>query len=321
MPTCAPVRIGYGASIGHHGEIFQGQISHGGQPRRCLVSLPCNLLQSRATFRPSPDEYIQAPPGKQKAELALRLTLRHLGVEHAGGVLTIESNIPERKGCGSSTADCVAAVLAAAASTGQSLSDETVAAIVVGAEGASDNVMFKRAVLFAQRDGIVLLDFGQPLPHLAVLGMDADENSVVDTMDFPPASYAPRDIETFQMLATSLDLAIRARDVKAVGAIATASSVINEQFLPKPRFSDIHRMAHCCGALGIAAAHSGTVLGILLDPQDPNLERKAGWLRLELAKLRIHQTTWFTTGQDKGSSEKLWHPNLLQSSSTLTGPI
>jgi len=322
MPLHTPVRVGHGVSIGHHGELFQGQTEdHGGERRRCLVSLPCNRFISRARFSPSEGDRIEVSPGKKKAERAFRLTLEHFNAHNIGGKLTLQSNIPERKGYGSSTADCVAAVLAAAASIGRPLSDETVARLVVHAEGASDTVMFHRAVLFAQREGTVIEDYLEPFPRFDALGMDCDENGFVDTMSFPPASYTRREIETFQTLICSLRRAIRTRDLSALGAIATASAAINERFLPKPMFSEIRRLANCCGALGVAVAHSGTVLSILLNPSDPQLERKIGLLCVELSRLRINRTIRFATDRSECIGRPTWRDTHSRLSSTFTDPI
>jgi uncharacterized protein involved in propanediol utilization len=319
MPS---LTVGHGAAIGHHGEIFQGQIEDSrGWRRRCLVSLPCNRFWSKAKFYPCEGALIQIPAGKQKAEHALRLTIEELRLRNVGGRLALDSNIPERKGYGSSTADCVATVLAAAHCAGRSLSEEVVARLVVEAEGASDTIMFQRAVLFAQREGTVLEDYLNALPGLEVLGMDCDEDAFVDTLSCPAPAYSNRDIETFHDLAGSLRLAIRAGDLATLGTVATASAAINQRFFPKPMFSEVCRLTNSFGALGVAAAHSGTVLSILLDPHDPLLEQKVEQLRAELAAMRIFRTMRFATHWHGDAEGREWHDNSSRLSSTLTDPI
>src|ERR1700756_2059854 len=106
-------RAGFGMCTAHYGELFQGQIRvSGGTQHRCLFTLPCSSLYSRAIFYPeaSSSEVRVQPGHKVRAKQAAQLCLKKLKLEHRGGTLILESNIAEAKGCGSSTADCVAAV-------------------------------------------------------------------------------------------------------------------------------------------------------------------------------------------------------------------
>lgn len=292
------VNTGRGVATAHHGELFQGQIRDGaGALRRCLLSLPCTRLYSRVLFQPDgTDRLAIDPPHKIKTRKVVELVLDHLETPGVGGLATVETNIPEGKGYGSSTADCVAAARAVADAFGQRLADEEVARLVVRAEAASDNTMFDQAVLFAQREGVVLERYARPVPRIEVIGFDTDRDGIVDTLAHQPAVYSPGEIEVFHTLVAALRRAIRTQDARLVGRIATASALINERFLPKPQFSDIHRLAARVGALGIAAAHSGTILGILLDPADPRLARTIDALRAELTAFGaaniFHFHTW-----------------------------
>src|ERR1700724_4004075 len=48
-----PLEVSHGSSIAHHGEILQGVFeAPDGRLHRALVTLPCRLLHSTATFRP-----------------------------------------------------------------------------------------------------------------------------------------------------------------------------------------------------------------------------------------------------------------------------
>src|SRR5262245_44509584 len=86
MSLRIPVGSGCGMAVGHHGELFQGQIEdRNGRRRRCLVSLPCNHFISRASFSPDESDRIEVPPGKLKAERAVRLTLEHFNLYKISG--------------------------------------------------------------------------------------------------------------------------------------------------------------------------------------------------------------------------------------------
>ncbi len=260
------------------------------------MSLPCSSIYSRATFAPIKYARLRVRPAhKQKALKVTQLVLARLNAARIGGTITIESTVPEAKGCGSSTADCIAAAIAAADAVGQQLSEEEMGSLVVEGEVASDNFMFQRAVLFAHREGIVLEDYARNLPKLEVLGFDTAQDAIVETLKHPPAAYSWRQHQSFCTLSVALRRAIWEDDVGLLGRVATASAFINQLFLPKPMFSEIHSMAERSAALGIAVAHSGTVMSILLDPTDRRLENKVEEIKANLLNLGISNVLHFQT--------------------------
>jgi uncharacterized protein involved in propanediol utilization len=283
--------------MAQHGELIQGQLQdHNQRCRRFLISLPCDRLCSTVTFAPVFGERLTVEPvHKMKICKVVELTLEKFGFSQLGGTILVESNITEGKGYGSSTADCVAGALAAAAAVDRNLTDDEVAEVVVAAEIASDNLMFSRAVLFAHREGVVLEEIGPRLPRLEVLGIDTDMGGRVNTLDFDPATYDQRQIDRFEALVAGVRRAIRDQDLALLGRMATSSAVINEQFLPKPMFSELHRLAQCVNALGIAVAHSGTVLSFLFDPSDSRMEDKTEQVCKELELLGITDVLRFHT--------------------------
>jgi uncharacterized protein involved in propanediol utilization len=294
---CVELKTGLGISPAQHGEIMQGQIEDGGYRRhRCLVSLPCNLLYSKVTFIPAAAALLTVEPAhKEKVKRVVELTLRRFDLEGIGGSLSVESNIEEGKGYGSSTADCVAGAIAAADAVGRNLMEQELAELVVEAETASDNFMFPRAVLFAHREGAVLEDFGPKLPEVEILGLDADLDGAVYTLEFPPAVYSARQVQCFHTMVSALRRAIQENDNALLGRVATASSVINQQFLPKPMFREILGLAGHMGALGVSVAHSGTIMSLLFDPADPRLESRISETQKRLEQLGITKVLRFQT--------------------------
>jgi uncharacterized protein involved in propanediol utilization len=269
---------GQSTAIAQHGELFQGVVYDSqNKLHRCLVSLPCPKLHSTGRFAPSDQNgVIVVPEHKEKARRAAELTLRNRSAAFTGGILTIESNISEGKGMGSSTADCTAAVWAVANALQRPLTSHETAKLVVGAEIASGNTMFERAVLFAHREGRVLEHYMQPLPRMVALGVDTDREQIVETLRFPPAVYSTSEIEKFKVLTAALRRAIDAQDVRLLGRVSTASAEINQKFLPKPLFNEIREISRELNALGVAVAHSGTVMTMLFDFEDPGLDAKTG---------------------------------------------
>jgi uncharacterized protein involved in propanediol utilization len=54
-----------------------------------------------------------------------------------------------------------------------------------------------------------------------------------------------------------------------LGRVATISASISQRHLPKPHWDNVLQLAEEHGALGVQVAHSGTLFGILLDPERP----------------------------------------------------
>lgn len=293
-----PPRTGRGRSIAQHGELFQGQIEEIGADhrRRCLLSLPCKALYSEAIFDADTSGALTiAPVHKNKAKKVMELTREHLGAAWLGGSVRITSTVPEAKGYGSSTADCIAAAISVADAIGRRLREDELARLVVQAEVASDNFMFEHAVLFAHREGVVLENYARHVPALEVLGIDTAEDCHVATLEYPPAAYSWRQRQSFCTLTGGLRRAICKHDVRLLGRVATASACINEQFLPKRMFKDITRIMEYVGALGIAVAHSGTVMSILFDPCDETVENKIGEALSYLSELGVSKVLRFQT--------------------------
>jgi uncharacterized protein involved in propanediol utilization len=279
-----PKKQGFGRVNGHHGEIIQGVFpDDAGRLHRGLVSLPCNIFSSQATFTPSSAPLVVAPADKSKAVEAARLTLEHIGLGGEGGRLCVDCTIPVGFGLGSSTGDVVATILAVADAYGAALEADTVARLAVRAEVASDGIMYgDLAVLFAQREGVVLEHLGPSLPPLSVLSVNTAPGAPVDTLKQPPARYDAWEIQAFRPLRGLLRRAVRTRDAALLGRVATASARISQRHLPKPGFAEIQAVVDAVGAVGVQAAHSGTVVGLLFDARHPATPR-----RIEEASARL----------------------------------
>lgn len=269
----------------HHGEILQGVFRHEGGLRRGLVTLPCRMHAVRAEFTPNDAGAVTvSPPWKAKARRAAELALTALGIP-AGGHLVLSDDVPVGRGFGSSTADVVAAIGAVRDAFARPLSQKEVARLAVQAEQASDAVMFTfSSVLFAHRDGEVIEDFGVPLPPLRILGFSSGASvsagagtgagTGVDTLALPPARYGPHEIDHFGELRDAFRQAVHAKDVALLGEVATASTRINQEHLPIPRFEQILAVAGEVGATGVQTAHSGDIAGLIFDSADPEIDTR-----------------------------------------------
>jgi uncharacterized protein involved in propanediol utilization len=270
---------GYGESYGHHGEILQGAVaSPRGTPKPVLVTLPCLRYRVTARFFPRPGRPLEVrPQARPKAARAVRLTLSSLDLPGMGGVLVLNGNIPFRQGLGSSTADVTAAIRAVADAFGRTLAPDRIARLAVKAEIASDALMFGEAALvFAQREGVVVERFDKPLPPMEILGLrDPANGPGVDTLSAAPRRYDCRDMARFEALLERLRDGIARGDAETVGSVATISAYLNQRFVGKPRLEDLEAIGRQHGAVGIQVAHSGTAMGLLFRPGHLEAVREA----------------------------------------------
>jgi len=266
---------GVGFASAHHGEILQGVFyDDKGKLRRGLVTLGFAERGSHATFYPyAMRTDIVSSPGMLKACRAASLAMEELATDHSpviGGHIDISSNVPRGMGMGSSTADVTAAIRAIADFHGVTPSAEKISKIAVRAERACDPIMIDdEAVLFAQREGVVLETFGHGLPRMIVVGCNADPGiACIDTLALTPAMYTGADVEHFSFLRAELRVAVVNGDVARLGMVATGSALISQRFLPKPALEFLLDVCRSCGGCGVQVAHSGTVAGVIFDSRD-----------------------------------------------------
>jgi uncharacterized protein involved in propanediol utilization len=262
------LQTGVGRAIAHHGEFLQGVFEgEDGRLHRGLVTLPLVGCQAVATFWPREEGRIRTRPAKRsKAARAAAMTIEHLGLAGTGGDLTIDSAIPVGHGYGSSTADVVATIRAVAAAASTRLRQSTICRLAVAAEGASDAIAYGGdALLFAHREGRILEHFGGDFPPLFVVGFRTDDSGPIDTLRLPRARYNAEEIQLFRVMRGLAYRSIREQDPRMLGRVATMSASICQRHLPKPRFETVLDIAQEYGACGVQVAHSGTLVGILLD--------------------------------------------------------
>jgi uncharacterized protein involved in propanediol utilization len=297
---------GIASAISHHGEILQGVFAverHG--LVRGLVTLPRQGLIARARFTPVHRAELSVEPAwKIKALCAARTTLREVVGDGWGGRLCLSDGIPAGLGLGSSTSDVVAAIRAVADAFGIRLRANAISRLAVLSEGASDSVMFEdRTLLFAQREGYVIEELGPSLPEVEVLGFNTEPHGQgIATLDLELPAYSGDEVQMFRPLLGLLRAAVRYGRVEYMGRVATASARLNEKFLPKRHFDDLLRICDRSGAAGLQVAHSGTVSGLLFDPQLPDREQRIGYARRSIEALGMRESWLFRTGTALGLS-------------------
>lgn len=275
----ADVHGGSGQAFGTFGELLQGAL-----PGKVdfLVTLPITRC-SLARFRHDPGGPLRVFPAHKLKSLRLTRAMLEANGLPVGGTLVLDSDLPVGKGLASSSADLVAAARAVARSFGL---DDSPAAMEdqLRAIEPTDGVMYPGIVVFehlAVRLNAVL-GIVPPMTIVAV-----DEGGLVDTVRFNrrPKHFSADHEAEYEHLLGELGTAVRLGDMAAVGAVATRSAVLNQRLAPKRNLGAMLDLARSTGALGVACAHSGTVLGLLYDERQPGYRHQLAMARTGCAEL------------------------------------
>ena len=242
------------------GELAQGMLGDS----YFLVTCPVDFFSRVRVELYSDSTGIDAPSDCPKTASAIANTLAFLGCSELGARAAVSNPIPRSKGFGSSSADLAAAISATGLALGKELTPSQIGALALKVE-PSDGVMFPGITLFDHRDGTLTEELGSPLP-MEIVALDF--GGEVDTLDFNQtdrrhqwkAVQAETD-EALEMVRQGL----QQRDVRLLGKGASLSAEAAQQVLFKPRLPDVKAFALEAGAVGLNVAHSGAIIGVLLD--------------------------------------------------------
>jgi L-threonine kinase len=255
------------------GELVQGTLE--GVP--CLVSCPI-ASYSVAEVHCGLGSGWSLQPDLVKTRTALRYGLEYLDLADSGGRVHLDSGLPHGRGYGSSTADIGAALFALGRATGRVLRPADVAQLALRVE-PTDGSLFPGWVLWDHRGGQICEELGAP-PLLSVIVLDP--GGEVDTVAYNQQGHEPilralaaQHREAFALLQAG----IKHGDAATIGAAATLSAVAHQDILPNPLLDLSLRLAQDMGAVGVCRAHSGTIIGLLIDPHDTDMSYACGLAR------------------------------------------
>ena len=245
---------------GSCGELAQGMLDGS----YFLVSCPIDMY-STATVALSPGSgRVDAPADAPKSRRAVELTLAHFGQLDVDALLSLSSHLPRGKGMASSTADVSAAIAATAAAFGADMPPTMIAKIALQVE-PSDGTMLPGIAMLDHKWGSIAKTLGAP-PPMRVVALDFGGD--VDTLAFNGVNRdgaLKRLQPEFSEALALIERGISSGSAADIGAGATHSAVANQQLLYKPQLDAVLRLADELGAVGVNAAHSGTVLGMLFE--------------------------------------------------------
>lgn len=227
---------------------------------------------------------VRGPAGASKAREAAARTMQYLGRLDMDAVLSINSPLLPGKGMASSTADVAGAILATGMALGQQLTPQQVAQIALGIE-PSDGTFFPGIVVFDHRNGIMHQELGSP-PPIEIIVLDF--GGEVDTITFNKQersdilhSLEPQVEEALELVRDG----IKCSKPEMIGEGAIISALANQNILYKPQLKNVLVLARQVNALGVNVAHSGTVIGVLLDPRQQDAKDVARFLSGQLPSL------------------------------------
>ena len=266
-----PELIGSATALapGTCGELVQG-ITDGAD---FLVTCPINQFSRATVALRAGDGSVHSvrgidhlPKTRQAVAIALDELTAQLGIDHLSAQVSIANPIPPGKGMGSSSADITAAIGALGNAAGHPFPPDSIARIALSVE-PTDGVMFPGITLFDHRQGSVVEPLGPPPPMEVIV---IDPGGVVDTLEFNRIDRTQQWQEIADHTAEALSLVregIRRSDPALVGRGATISALSGHPPASAQWVARAAAFAEEQRAAGINAAHSGTVVGILLDAQ------------------------------------------------------
>lgn len=270
-----------GSAFGTFGELLQGALP---RPQGdFLVTFPL-ARWATAVFRPRAGQrgvHVR-PAHKGKSRRVAEAVLASLGVPD-GGLLEVGGDLPEGKGLASSSADLVATVRAVGAAFGRTFTPAETEAFLRGIEPA-DGVMYDEIVAFHHREVRLGRRLGV-LPPLTVVAHD--EGGQVDTVAHNRRARTIDEAarQEYARLLDRLTDAVAGGDLHEVGAVATRSAEMNAHRRERAGFAELRALCREVDGLGLVLAHSGTMLGVLLEAHDPSLAGKTEHVRAGCAAL------------------------------------
>ncbi|MFC3395124.1 GHMP kinase [Brenneria rubrifaciens] len=251
------------------GELIQGWILGGEK----LISCPVDWFSHVSVTDGQP-----ASTERPRMRQMLNVVIARLGLPaDTGRGLRIEfsSTIPVAKGMASSTADIAATAQATARHLGVTLDDATLAMLCVQLE-PTDSTLFSRLTLFDHQTAHtqIACDW-QPSVDILLLESPHTLNTA-DYHRFDRQSSLLSNADALEKAWRLFCAAAKTQDNARLGEACTLSAIASQQILAKPAFSDLMTLVEDGGLYGLNVAHSGSVVGLLLDRHKHDVE-KLGW--------------------------------------------
>ena len=206
--------------------------------------------------------------GRYKSRLAIEKVFEkfNLPKKYTKNIsLNINSKIPVGKGMARSTADIGATIKATLSLIDKDLSSEEISKLAAEIE-PTDSIFIDKNSIFNPLNGTVIKYLGNLTNAKVVI---LEPNKVLDTMKIRlRQDYNKLKVENKEVIKKSfalLEEGLKKNNLSLVGEACTLSSLANENIEKKEYLNEIIKISKKYGAYGVNIAHSGTVVGILID--------------------------------------------------------
>lgn len=206
--------------------------------------------------------------GSKKSRKAIEKVFEkfNIPIEESKNIsLDLKSNIPIGKGMASSTADIGATIKATLSILNKKLNDEEISLIASEIEPTDSIILYKNSI-FNPVNGSVK-KYLSSFDNGRVIILEPKEVLETKIIRSNP-NYLNIKLENKSIIKKSFDLlekGLENNDLKLIGEACTLSSLANENIHKKPYLNEIIEISESMNAYGVNIAHSGTVIGILID--------------------------------------------------------
>lgn len=179
--------------------------------------------------------------------------------------LDIKSQIPIGKGMASSTADIGATIVATLGLIQRKLSSEEISKLASTIE-PTDSIYIEKNSIFNPLNGEVKKYLGNIKDSRVIILEPNKTLSTIKIRNTP--NYKDIKIQNEKIIKEAfylLEEGIRKNDLYSIGRACTLSSLANENIDKKEGLDEIIEISKNYGAYGVNIAHSGTVVGIMID--------------------------------------------------------
>ncbi|WFD09908.1 cobalamin biosynthesis protein [Tepidibacter hydrothermalis] len=290
----------YGICPGSCGEFIQGMI----KDKEYLVSYAVNMYSRADIYEKSNN----VNRGHFKSRRALEKVFEHFGFsknDTKNISLRIKSNIPLGKGMASSTADIGATIKATLSFLNKDMTDEEISKIAATIE-PTDSIYINDNCIFDPLKGEIFKKLGY-IDGIKILTLEPDERlntqHIRKRQDYFIKKKANE--EKLKYAFDILEKGFENKDLSLVGKAATISSILNENIHKKEGLSEIIKISEDYGAYGVNVAHSGTVVGIILDKDmdEAKLKEKLIMNKIDKKYKKIYSLNVIRAGLKGGSYE------------------
>jgi len=276
---------GSAISPGTCGELVQGTFDkinfHITCPVNCYTKITVEIINDTYEFI-----YINDPKRKKVLQAVFK-TMLYLTGKIFSALVTVDSQIPISKGMASSTADISAACLATAEALNCEISPSEIGKIALNIE-PSDGLFFPGIVAFDHVNGNYFQDIGEAINiDLLIYDFGGEIDTIVFNQrpDLHEKNYINE--PEIKIALNLVEKGIKTNNPFLVAEGTTISALANQKIVYKPQLEEIIELSQKAGAFGINTAHSGTLIGILLNKTKSDSEKLVHSLKIHYPHLSL----------------------------------